>query len=256
MTLVENTLFGTRDKVQMAIERLRAFEPKEGYWLAFSGGKDSVTIYRLAQMAGVRFDAHYNITTVDPPELVQFIRREYPEVERCRPERSMWAAICANKWPPMRQQRYCCEELKETGGMGRLVLTGVRWEESARRKRRQMVEGCNRDRRTSYLHPIIDWTEAEVWEFIHQENVPYCSLYNEGFKRLGCVLCPMASDSQRAIARWPRIAAQYVRTFDKVVAIRKAEGKTCTYQTGQEMFDWWIRRNAKGRDEAQPVLFE
>ena len=72
--LIENTLWGKRDKVQIAIERLRQFEPDEGYYLAFSGGKDSITIYRLAEMAGVQFDAHYRVTTVDPPELVKFIQ--------------------------------------------------------------------------------------------------------------------------------------------------------------------------------------
>lgn len=40
--LVENTLWGKRDKVKIAIERLRQFEPEEGYYLAFSGGKDSI----------------------------------------------------------------------------------------------------------------------------------------------------------------------------------------------------------------------
>lgn len=66
--LVETNLFGTTDKVQKAIDRLRMFEPPEGYYLAFSGGKDSQTIYHLTKMAGVKFDAHYNHTTVDPPE--------------------------------------------------------------------------------------------------------------------------------------------------------------------------------------------
>ena len=51
MALIEETLFGTVDKVQIAIDRLKAFEPADGYWLAFSGGKDSVVIKRLAQMA-------------------------------------------------------------------------------------------------------------------------------------------------------------------------------------------------------------
>ena len=62
------------DKVKRAIDRLRTFEPPEGYYLAFSGGKDSQCIYHLAKEAGVKFDAHYNLTTVDPPELVYFIR--------------------------------------------------------------------------------------------------------------------------------------------------------------------------------------
>ena len=122
--LVEKTLFGTIDKVKIAIERLQAFVPAEGYYGAFSGGKDSITIYRLVQMADVKCDWHYNITTVDPPELVQFIKRQYPEVQRDHPARSMWEMIREYHFPPMRQRRYCCRELKETGGHGRLIVTG------------------------------------------------------------------------------------------------------------------------------------
>jgi phosphoadenosine phosphosulfate reductase len=256
MSLIEQTLWGERDKVQMAIERLRAHEPAEGYYLAFSGGKDSVVIYRLAQMAGVQFDAHYQITTVDPPELVQFIKAAYPEVERVRPQQSMWQLVASNDWPPTRQQRYCCKELKETGGHGRVVVTGVRWAESARRAKRHMTETCYSDGTRTFLHPIIDWTNDDVWEFIRRENVPYCSLYDEGFTRLGCVLCPNDRNPERQIARWPKIAAQYVRTFDKVIAHRNEVGKRCTFNTGQELFDWWIARDRSGQNEAQPVLFE
>ena len=75
---------------QVAIERLQFHEPKEGYWLAFSGGKDSQVIYDLAVRAGVRFDAHYNVTGIDPPELVRHIREHYPTVQRDMPEKSIW----------------------------------------------------------------------------------------------------------------------------------------------------------------------
>jgi len=150
MALFEDTLFGHVDKVQKAIDRLRAFEPKEGYYLAFSGGKDSQCIYHLAKMAGVKFDAHYSVTTVDPPELMRFIKEQYPDVEWERhywPDNpkynlpsgksrqiTMWNLIADHTIPPTRQARYCCSALKESGGGGRLVVTGVRWAESARRK--------------------------------------------------------------------------------------------------------------------------
>lgn len=55
------------DKVQIAINRLKNFEPPDGYFVAFSGGKDSQCIYHLCEMAGVKFDAHYSVTSVDPP---------------------------------------------------------------------------------------------------------------------------------------------------------------------------------------------
>lgn len=129
-----------RTKVENSIKRLQSFEPPEGYYVAFSGGKDSQCIYHLCQMAGVKFDAHYNVTSVDPPELVQFIKHQYPDVIFDLPryangERiTMWNLIQKQAMPPTRTVRYCCEALKESNGDGRVVVTGVRWAESARRK--------------------------------------------------------------------------------------------------------------------------
>ena len=130
--LQENTLFGVKDKVKIAIDRLQAFVPDEGYYLAFSGGKDSQCIYHLAKEAGVKFDAHYNLTTVDPPELVYFIRENYPDVIVDKPEMSMWKLIIKNNCPPTRIQRWCCRELKEHGGEGEFGTGGGA--ESTRRK--------------------------------------------------------------------------------------------------------------------------
>lgn len=245
MTLIENTLWGKRDKVKIAIERLQNFEPREGYYLAFSGGKDSITIYRLAEMSGVKFDAHYRVTTVDPPELVRFIKRHYPTVARDRPEMSMFQLILHKHWPPMRKQRYCCEYLKEAGGADRLIVTGIRWEESPRRAKRRMIEQCYNDRSKTFLSPIIDWTEHDVWGFIRQEELDYCSLYNEGFDRIGCILCPLAKAPERDAARWPQFKKAYIKTFDKLIRLRADLGLETTMETGQEMYDWWTRRNTK-----------
>lgn len=130
-----------QEKVATAIRRLQAFEPPEGYWLAFSGGKDSQCIYHLAKMAGVKFEPHYTVTTIDPPELMQFIRENYPDVKWDYPRdkktgryTSMWKIIEQHTVPPTRVIRYCCAELKEEGGKGRFVATGVRWSESVRRR--------------------------------------------------------------------------------------------------------------------------
>lgn len=68
------------NKVEVAIKRLQMFEPDEGYYLCFSGGKDSSVIEALADMAGVKYDAHYSLTSVDHPELVRFIKDKHPDV--------------------------------------------------------------------------------------------------------------------------------------------------------------------------------
>lgn len=244
--LIEHDLFrGRIDKVAMAIERMKAFEPPEGYYLAYSGGKDSDTILALAKMAGVKFDAHYNLTTVDPPELVYHVRR-HPEVIVDRPEMTMWQWIRHKKIPPTRVVRYCCEKLKEHGGHARLVLTGVRAAESIKRSKRKMNEVCYTDPSKRYLHVIIDWSDADVWEFLKGNNIPYCKLYDEGYKRLGCVLCPLKSQRERVkdLNRYPRIASAYKRAIIRAYDARERPSKGIT--SGEDMFNWWISgRSAK-----------
>jgi phosphoadenosine phosphosulfate reductase len=256
MALIDQTLFGTVDKVQIAIARLREFEPPEGYYVAFSGGKDSVVTLDLCKRAGVKYDAHYNLTTVDPPELVRFIKSEYPDVKRHRPEKTMWQLIVENGTPPTRLMRYCCAVLKEGGGVGRIVVTGVRKAESYARSKWGMVENCLK-RNKRYLHPIIDWTDEDVWGYIRRYSVPYCSLYDEGFKRLGCILCPMGDKNgmTRDVTRWPKYKDTYLRTFARMLTERERKGLPMPWKTPEQVMHWWIYNPPKG-DPDQGVLFE
>lgn len=262
--LIETTLFGTIDKVAIAIERLKAFEPPEGYYLAFSGGKDSQCIYHLAEMAGVKFDAHYNITGIDPPELVRFIRKHYPNVQRHHPKIHIGKLIQKKMMPPTRLVRFCCDYLKERGGDGRRIVTGVRWTESVKRSKRKVVEHCFKDKSKEYVNPIIDWEDEDVWEFI--KPYPHCSLYDEGFKRLGCIGCPMAGDKRIAeFKRWPKFKDRYLRAFQRAVDDRSKKimggsshleykGNLPMWKSGQHMFDWWMESNHDNPD--QTVMFE
>lgn len=278
MSLTENTLSGPVDKVQRSIERLRLFEPEEGYFLAFSGGKDSVVIHRLAQMAGVKYDAHYNVTSVDPPELVQFVKEcmkrdpkisfDYP-TDKDGNRITMWSLIEKKKMPPTRIARYCCAELKETSGSERIVVTGVRWAESVNRSKnqglvkvfgtkstrlilnddndesRRTVEQCYRTRKT-LVNPIIDWTDADVWEFIRRENIPYCCLYDDGFTRLGCIGCPMNTNAAAELDRWPTYRRAYIRAFDKMIEARRADGKPDSgWYSGEAVMHRWLDNSKK-----------
>lgn len=167
------------EKVKASIARLRAFSPRDGggYYLAFSGGKDSVVCKALLDLAGVKYDAHYRVTSVDPPELVKFIKEKHPDVQREVPRysqslrdekmrgkpKTMWNLIPIRRMPPTRVVRYCCEELKEDGGDGRVTVTGVRWAESANRKNNQGLvviqgnfKGSEIEGQTSFLDPVED----------------------------------------------------------------------------------------------------
>lgn len=254
MALIVDTLEGIIDRAAVAIERIQTFEPEEGYYVAFSGGKDSIVTLDLVRRSGVSFDAHYNWTTVDPPELARFIRAEYAGVAWEQPDETMWALIRRKGFPPTRFRRYCCEALKERGGGGRFVVTGVRAAESSRRSRRGLVEACKRDAGKRLLHPIIDWSNEDVWQYIREGELPYCSLYDEGFKRLGCVMCPMQTLPQmkRDEARWPKIASAYRRAITRGFNARPPRDGGFT--TGEEMYAWWLD-GSKPDSMRPPQLF-
>lgn len=276
------------EKVKASMERMKAFCPPEGYLLAFSGGKDSVVLKALADMSGVKYQAYYNVTSVDPPELVRFIREKYPDVEWKYPRYddgkriTMWNLIPKKQMPPTRLIRYCCEKLKEGTGSRRYVLTGVRWAESSRRANahgvitmpdasgknvpdgferskqggiipnndnddaRRVLETCYAKQK-KMVNPIVDWEDADIWEFIRAENVPYCGLYDCGFKRLGCIGCPLASKHRKVeFERWPRYKQLYLNAFDRMQEARVAAGKLpflgekIDNPTVQDVFDWWM----------------
>ena len=250
--------FEGKNKVEVAIMRLKEFEPSEGYFGAFSGGKDSCVIKGLAEEAEVKVDWHFNISGIDPKELLAFIRENHPDVGLIYPAMPIFKAVVKHGLP-RRNARWCCELIKETAGKGRTVLTGVRWAESVRRRVRRMYEVCRTDDTKMFLHPIIDWTDTEVWEYIHSTNLPYCLLYDEGFKRIGCILCPMASQriTKKECERFPKVAEAWRRAAIRLWEDRKAKGSPSVdrWASGDEMFKWWLTRSRKV-DDAQCVMFE
>jgi len=252
-------IFSGKDKTEIAIERLKAFEPPEGYYVAFSGGKDSVVILDLVKRSGVKYDAHYNITGIDPPELYYFIRDNFPDVERHRPNTTIWKLVEKKMMPPTRRVRYCCEYLKERGGVDRKVVTGVRWAESGRRSKRRIVEACFRNSHKFYVNPIIDWTDEDVWGYIKINKIKYCGLYDEGFKRLGCIGCPMAGTNGRKkeFKRWPKYEMLYKRAFDKIAITGTDANRLLHWKNGEDVFRWWMEEDKHTKQDCdQTVMFE
>lgn len=257
MSLREHTLFGIEDKVQEAVKVLQENEPPEGYYVAFSGGKDSLCVYWLTKIAGVKCDYHYNFTTIDPPELVAFVRT-FEDVEIHHPgvEKTFWNLIITNGTPPTRLMRFCCKELKEKKVKNRILVLGVREEESTKRKGRSVIER-NSPLGDCVINPVYYWSEEDVWEFLICNLIDYCSLYDDGFDRLGCVGCPMATGirREREFERYPLYKKAYLRTFEKTLEIRKQKGLPTTWQTAEELFDWWLY-GKKPQQENQLELFE
>lgn len=158
--------------------------------------------------------------------------------------------------PPTRRFRYCCEILKEYGGRGRTVIDGVRWAESVRRSKRQLYERCSKNDDTFYLHPIIDWSDEDVWNYINSNGLKYCSLYDEGFKRIGCIMCPMASEKQIMIEakRWPKYYKALMRTFERMLLTKPAHQKL-QWSSAEDVMNWYIHGEHLSQDETVCEVF-
>lgn len=247
-----------------------------------SGGKDSSVCVALAQRAGIPFEVMHNHTTADAPETVYFVREEFKRLENLgincilnypyyKGQRvSMWSLIPQKLMPPTRIARYCCSVLKERGGAGRFVTTGVRWAESSKRKNERgiyetapndvkkkiILNNDNDDRRRLFetctikakrvCNPIIDWTDYEVWDFLTSEKISVNPLYGCGFSRVGCVGCPMAGTAgrQREFARYPQYKRMYIRAFEHMIEERHRRGLLTDWVCGIDCFHWWMEDGA------------
>lgn len=275
------------DKEQQAIERLRlAAQMSETYYeqpliVTTSGGKDSDVCLALAQAAGINFEVQHNHTSADAPETVYHVRDTFKRLEergiKCTvnyptykgSRATMWNLIPQKLMPPTRIVRYCCAVLKEGGGKNRMLTTGVRWAESAARKKNRgiyekigkgrsviMLSNDNDDKRKLFencrlkakriCNPIIDWTDDEVWDYIHAENIYTNPLYQCGFSRVGCIGCPIAGKKGRyaEFARYPKYQRMYIRAFNRMLKERQRRGKMDgTWRigtTGVDVFHWWM----------------
>lgn len=246
----------TRDVVLKALPLALKYDEK-GFFVGFSGGKDSQALYHMMRLCDVPMHVYFSPTSVDPPEVIRFIRKYYPEVEFVKIHENIYDVFKQMKVLPTMKIRWCCAHFKERGGEGKVVCTGVRKAESVRRSKRNEIEvsgrkfsgymdefedwqekrirrkmkNLNQDQFSDVkesevrcingkdkilLNPIIDWTEEDVWEFLNKVvEVPHCELYDQGWTRIGCICCPMASlkSTIRDEQRWPHVKEKWIRAI-------------------------------------------
>lgn len=187
--------------------------------------------------------------------------------------KTMWNLIKKKKYPPTRISRYCCSELKETGTKNRFAALGVREAESVRRRGRSDFSTLSKSQKESeyrtldqatvvfeqdddnckfiqeakknkdmICNPIYHWTDDDVWNFIEDRGIKYNPLYNMGFKRVGCVGCPLASKEERELefTLFPQYKANYIKVFDLMDKSDRAKG-TVLSRSGEDIFLWWMQ---------------
>lgn len=167
---------GLRYKIEQSVALIRKaeklalrYDPEDGFFVAFSGGKDSQALYHIVQLAGVKFKAHFSPTTVDPPQVIRFIKRNYPDVEFLRPDKSMYQAAKEMGMVPTMKLRWCCAKFKETAGAGKVTLTGVRHSESVKRAARKTVE-VSGHKFAGNLEEFFDWSAEKIAKKVKNLN--------------------------------------------------------------------------------------
>ena len=255
-----------QEKIDHSIALIRKAEklalvmqPETGFHVGFSGGKDSQVVLELVKMAGVKYRAVYNVTTNDPADNVRFIKHHYPDVEFSTPEKSYFQLI-AQKGVPTMFNRWCCALFKETAGVGCVVLTGVRKEES--RKRAEYPEAFKFTRKKGnkelldldkmeenefqcvggkdkfMVYPVLEWTEKDVWQFIRERGLPVNPCY-KNHKRVGCVFCPFArpKDVRAYCETHPQLKAAFIHAIERYIERERDRQKL---PSAEDYFDWWL----------------
>lgn len=203
-----------------------------------------------------------NLTSVDPPEVIRFVKQHYPEVELIKPKMSIYDMAKKKGCLPTQHVRWCCEEFKEMSGAGKVTLIGIRREESSRRAKRNEVEMRSRKFSGSFdqwsehrekmvtcvggkdkilVSPLLYWTSRDVWEFLNSNNIPHCSLYDKGYKRIGCILCPMSGHKQkvREIRDFPHVKTNWIKAIEWLRENKWTTG-TSLGKDSEMAFNWWI----------------
>lgn len=263
--------------------KLSQFYYQKPLLLTYSGGKDSEVCLELCRREGVRFEVMHSLTTADAPETVYHVKRVFHRLElegvKCEvlhpryknQPTSMWALIPQKLMPPVRTVRYCCQVLKEGSGANRCVVLGVRRAESQNRwdsgvaeiqaktrAAKQIFDFDNGDKSIIApcqmkakikIHPIVDWTDRDVWNFLTDTKTEVNPCYSMGFQRVGCVGCPMAGKSRwQGFHQWPKFENLYRHAFARMLEERKARGKESQWKTADDVFRWWMEdKNLDGQ---------
>ncbi len=109
-----------------------------------------------------------------------------------------------------------------------------------------------KENKDTIINPIYYWTTKDIWEYIKQEGIAVNPLYKKGYERVGCIGCPLANYRQRMkeFHDFPEYKKLYIQAFEKMIEARKAKEKKCEWETGEDVFNWWIeeyKHNVKGQ---------
>lgn len=208
-----------------------------------SGGKDSAVLETLLQLSGIVYKSEHNITTIDPPGTIAYIKKNFPQTSFIHPKKSFYKII-EDIGLPTRRKRFCCDILKERGGAGTKTFLGVRASESHRRASMDFVNHDTRSRMKGAISfmPILMWQDQDIYNYLEWKGVELNKEYKYS-KRVGCIGCPLASPKIRAeaLARYPKIRAKIVKSIKIGLTNRPYSVlSVATNGNAERAMEWWM----------------
>lgn len=180
--------------------------------VAFSGGKDSLVVLNLTLSAvkKERVKAFFLNTGIEYPETLDFVQKYCKDnniyLRQISAEGKFWDNVEAFG-PPAKDMRWCCKVCKlgpaniivsESAKKNEIFLTidGKRKYESFSRASIGASETNPFVPNQVNIFPIRNWRAIEVWLYIYKKTLSYNPLYNLGFERVGCYLCPASLSAE------------------------------------------------------------
>jgi phosphoadenosine phosphosulfate reductase len=173
--------------------------------VSFSGGKDSLVVLNIARKAVKKLTAFFVDTGLEFPETVEYVDRMARETGIEMKVEKAGAAFEENFpafGPPAKDFRWCCKVCK-LGPISHflaagevITVDGKRRYESFQRGNVGAVERNPFVPGQISVYPVRDWRALEIWLYIRMEKLPYNPLYDQGFERIGCWLCPSALQAE------------------------------------------------------------
>ncbi|MGM0404603.1 MAG: phosphoadenosine phosphosulfate reductase family protein [Thermoplasmatota archaeon] len=173
--------------------------------VAYSGGKDSLAALHLVMDAGIKPDLMFINTGIELPETVENVKNiaeKYDLNLFSKRARSGYWDNVDHFGPSARDYRWCCKTCKlgptallinEEYPDGVLSFIGQRRYESEQRKDKGSTWNNPWVPGQRSASPIQDWTALHIWMYLFLKDADYNPLYENGFERIGCWVCP-ASD--------------------------------------------------------------